>query len=332
MHRWRVAAGCSPQPKVSPLRADSGSRREPVIRDHISVCICTFTRSDLLARLLDALAGQSVDPAFGFEIVVVDNDVARSAEESVERFRARAEVKLFYFCEPERSISIARNSAIRNATGNLLAFIDDDEFPQKDWLVRLYRTLKESNANGVLGPVLPAFPPGAPKWLKKGGFFDRPRLPSGARISPRDARTGNVLIYRSVVSEGSVWFDPAFGRTGGEDADFFLRQFNQGRVFVWCDEAPVYETVPSERWKASFLLRKHLRIGSLVGGRMRNESQQRPKGLIAKQVLIFCAGTAVILPSFLLPKYVWMRVLLKLAYCGGVIAAYCGLPILRDRD
>jgi succinoglycan biosynthesis protein ExoM len=301
-----------------------------VRRDHISVCICTFRRPDLLARLLDALAGNSVDPAFSFDIVIVDNDWARSAEDGVERFRARSEVKVFYDCEPERNISIARNRAIRNATGNLLAFIDDDEYPRRDWLARLYRSLKESNANGVLGPVLSDFPPGAPRWLEKGGFFDRPRLRSGATISLRDARTGNVLIQRSVFSEGSVWFDPAFGRTGGEDAMFFSRQFDQGRVFVWCDEAPVYEAVPSERWKASFLLRKHLRIGSLVGERIRNESL--PRGIIARQMLIFCACTTVVLPSFLLPKHMWMHVLLKLAYCGGVIAAYCGRPILRDHE
>ena len=322
-------------PSIDSSRVDTSEMaaralEQDASRDRISVCICTFSRTDLLARLLDALARQLVNPAFSFEIVVVDNDRARSAENCVERFRSRSEAKLLYDCEPERSISLARNRAIRNATGNLLAFIDDDEYPRNDWLVRLYRTLKESQANGVLGPVLPVFPPGAPKWMKKGGFFERPRLRSGTPISARDARTGNVLIQRSVFVEGSVWFDPAFGRTGGEDADFFSRQFSQGRVFVWCDEASVYESVPPERWTDSFLLRKHLRIGTLVGETMRKGPLQ--SRAIAKEGIILCGCIAVALPSLLLPKHVRMHVLRKLAYCGGLITAYYGLPILKDRD
>jgi hypothetical protein len=210
-----------------------------------------------------------------------------------------------------------------------VAFIDDDECPGGDWLVQLYRTLKKHSADGVLGPVLPDFPADAPRWLKRGRFFDRRRLPTGTRISARDARTGNVLLLRSVFPEGESWFDPAFGRTGGEDSDFFWRQCNIGRVFIWCDEAFVYEAVPPERWKASFHLKRLLRAGTQDGEWIR---AGRLPGMLARNFAILCACAALAPLSFLLPKHVGMRILQKGAYCCGIVTAYFGLSILRYRD
>ena len=298
--------------------------------DRISVCVCTFKRPNLLARLLDCLADQVVDPAFWFDVVVVDNDRNRSAEETVRRFSRRTEVETTYDCEPERNISLARNRAIRSASGNLVALIDDDEFPGDDWLVQLYRTLKMHNTHGVVGPVLPDFPPDAPSWLRKGRLVDRRRLHTGVRVSTEDARTGNVLLRRSIC-EGDFWFDPAFGRTGGEDSDFFSRQLCEGRVFVWCDEAPVYEAVPPERWRPSFYIKRHLRSGTQDGEWMR-AGRLPSRGLIVKNVLILCGCVGLAPLSLLMPKQLRVHVLRKLAYCGGIVTAYYGLSILKYRD
>jgi glycosyltransferase involved in cell wall biosynthesis len=215
------------------------------------VCICTFKRAGLITTLLEALERQTIDPAFSFDVVVVDNDEHRSSEAVVRGFARRGSLDVAYYCEPERSISLARNLAVRQAEGNLVAFIDDDEWPVDDWLVRLVRTLKGSGAHGVLGPVVPDFPTGAPAWLQKGRVLQRRRHKTGSRISASDARTGNVLLDRSRLGEGQLWFDPAFGRTGGEDTDFFARQFANGCVFIWCDEAVAYEVVRQSGGTAS---------------------------------------------------------------------------------
>ena len=298
--------------------------------DHISVCICTFKRPESLKRLLDTLVSQVTDTSFSLEIIVVDNDVERSGEQVVQQFQSHKPT-VAYDCEPVRSISLTRNRAIRNATGNLIALIDDDEWPVADWLVQLHRTLRSLGVDGVLGPVIPCCPDEAPSWLRKSGFLERPRLATGTAISSRDCRTGNVLLTRTLFPAGGLWFDPSFGRTGGEDGDFFRRHLGQGRRFVWCDEAAVFESVPAERWKASFHIKRYLRSGTVTGELMRS-GHVRDRGLLAKNVLLLGGCGAIAPLAILLPTQHSVRFFQKAAYCCGIVTAYFGFSILRLRD
>jgi glycosyltransferase involved in cell wall biosynthesis len=284
-----------------------------------------------LARLLEGLDWQEKHPGFIVDVVVVDNDDRRSSESVVREFVGRGSLEVSYCCEPNRSISLARNMAVGNARGNLLAFIDDDERPEKDWLVQLFRTLKRFSADGVLGPVLPEYPQNAPDWLKKGRVFERRRHQTGRQITLDDARTGNVLLLRSLFRDNEVWFDPVFGRTGGEDSDFFERQFAKDKVFVWCDEAVAYETVPPERWKGSFHMRRMWRAGTSTGEWMR--AGRLPAGpFLAKYSALFGTCVAVMPFTVVAPKHLRMTALQKMAYSGGVLAAYFGLSVLRERE
>ncbi|MCK5507325.1 MAG: glycosyltransferase family 2 protein [Desulfobacterales bacterium] len=297
--------------------------------DLVSVCICTFRRPALLANLLNSLKCQDLDPGIHFEVVVVDNDRNRSAEDTVRKFQLQAEVRVIYDCEPEQNISLTRNRTIRNADGNFIAFIDDDEFPCKNWLLLLYRLLKQCEFDGVLGPVIPEFPSGTPEWLRKGNFFDRRRLPTGTRITERDGRTGNVLFRRSIFGEDELWFDPVYGRTGGEDSDFFRRQFGRGRVFLWCDEAVVYENVPEDRWKISFHLKKYLRLGTINGELLRKMGSL--KGLF-KYVIILSAIVLLMPLSMFCGKHVWLRAIMKGTYSAGCLSAFFGISFVRYLD
>lgn len=299
--------------------------------DHISVCICTFKRPEMLAKALEDVIAQVTEAAFSYEVVVVDNDSRRSAEDTVRRFQSTNELKIIYDCEPEQNIALARNRAIQNATGNFIAFMDDDEYPVKDWLSQLYHTMKEYSADGVLGPVLPSFSPEAPQWLKKGNIFDRRRFRTGTRLTTRDTRTGNVLLPRSILQKNLTWFDPAFGRTGGEDVDFFRKQIALGRVFVWCDEAEAYEMIPPERWQTIFHLKKYFRIGTLNGEYLRKNSIS---GFIGLTKSIISVPVRFIVFLFLFPfgKHLWISPALKLTYSISCILAYCGLSLMRYRD
>jgi glycosyltransferase involved in cell wall biosynthesis len=241
----------------------------PTERDHISVCVCTYKRPELLARLLGKLAGQRTEGRFSFSIVVVDNDEHKSARATVEEFLVRHDVSLDYYVEKERSYSRARNKAVHSAKGSLLAFVDDDEYPEESWLLNLYKTLKTYGADGVLGPVHPSFESEPPDWVLKGRFCERESFPTGTRLrNSKYTRTGNVLFEMSLL-QGQEPFDPRFGETGGEDTDFFDRMIDRGKQFIWCNEAPVWESVPPERMKRLYFLRRALWRGI---GRSRNVS------------------------------------------------------------
>ena len=96
---------------------------------HISVCVCTYKRPQFLRRLLNELGDQDTHDRFTFSIVVADNDHLQSAKAVVLGFAAASTIPITYCVEHRQNIALARNKAIENATGDFIAFIDDDEFP-----------------------------------------------------------------------------------------------------------------------------------------------------------------------------------------------------------
>src|SRR5262245_51297893 len=98
----------------------------------VSICICTFRRPAGLEALLRALVGQ-VDVA-PFQIVVVENEVNGPGHAVVERLRdALAPHSVSFAVEPRENIALARNRTVAEASGELLAFVDDDEIPETRW-------------------------------------------------------------------------------------------------------------------------------------------------------------------------------------------------------
>lgn len=133
------------------------NRRQDIKPDHVSVCICTFQRPEMLRRALAGVTSQVTEAAFTFEVVVMDNDRDRSAEDIVQSSQPGNATMIIYGCEPEQNIALARNRAIQSAGGNLIAFIDDDECPVEGWLVRLYSTMMQYGLMACLGPFCRRF-------------------------------------------------------------------------------------------------------------------------------------------------------------------------------
>jgi glycosyltransferase involved in cell wall biosynthesis len=274
---------------------------------HISVCVCTFARRPLLARLLEKLNTQVTNNCFTYSAVVVDNDAAGTARAVVEDARKTSRFPIDYDIEPERSISLARNRSLKNAKGDLIAFIDDDEFPAEDWLLKHYQLLVESNADGVLGPVVPHLDGEGPAWLARSGLLDRRRLKTGEIIrSSQDTRTGNVLLWRRLFAESGGSFDPKYGRSGGGDAVFFKRMMEKGKVFAWCDEACVYESVPPERQTRAYYIRRACTRGMTEAWETPFLSRSNARSAIA--VILYTCSLPVLLVA---GQHLFMKYLVK---------------------
>ena len=297
----------------------------------ISVCICTYQRPDLLRSALKGVLSQNTKDAFAFEIVVADNDPIRSAENVVRHFQNTSRDGFQYVNIPEPNIALARNAAVKHANGHYIAFIDDDEIPCPHWLSDLYRTLIDSNADGVLGPVLPRFPDNAPQWIKKANIFDRRRFETGTQLTVRHTRTGNVLLRKDLFKKDQLWFDPKFGKTGGEDVNFFQRKIAEGRTFVWCDEAEAYEAVPQDRCTMEFHFKKFIRIGAINGERLR---KLRFKALpeVTKTIALLPVKILLLIGTFPFGRHVWMQYALKVAYAASTLLGYGGISLMRYRE
>jgi succinoglycan biosynthesis protein ExoM len=225
------------------------------MKDHISVCICTLRRNAMLERLLRSLALQETSGLFDISVVVVDNDAAGPARETVELLRRELGIDLTYSVEPVLMISAARNHALRLAKGNYIGIIDDDEFPPPHWLATMYRAIRTFRVDGALGPVIPFFEQHPPAWLVKSGFCERPVIRTGTLLRWDQTRTGNVLLKRSVFGEHGLLFDLKY-KTSGSDKEFFREAAQLGYRFVAVEEAPVYEVVPPERQTKRYYLRR----------------------------------------------------------------------------
>ncbi len=230
---------------------------------HICVCVCTYKRPEYLKRLLEELAVQETGGLFTVSAVITDNDVSRSAETIVREFAAASPLPVRYCVETRQNVPLARNRALENASGDYIAFLDDDEFPAPRWLLTLLETCNKRGVAGVLGPVKPYFDEKTPTWVVKGRFYDRPVFPTGLPLQWNKGRTGNVLFKKEILPQDELPFRSQF-QGGGADQDFFRRMIENGHTFIWCDDAVAYEYVPPVRWKRSFMLRKALLRGGIT--------------------------------------------------------------------
>lgn len=229
------------------------------MKDHISICICTYRRNKMLERLLRKVALQDTGGLFDFSVVVVDNDATGPAKETVLRLRDELGLDITYGVEPEQRIPAARNHSVRLAKGNYIGIIDDDEFPPQNWLITMFRAIQTFDVDGALGPVHPFFEQKPPAWLIKSGLCERPVHRTGTLLSWDQTRTGNVLLKKNVFKKNNLHFDVEL--TTGEDRAFFKEAMRAGFRFTAVYEAPVYEIVPPGRWTKKYYLKRALIFG-----------------------------------------------------------------------
>ena len=302
------------------MLTDSATQTTPVI----SVCVCTYKRPRQLNRLLQSLDQQATGGLFKYSIAVVDNDACEPARSVVESWAERSSVPIAYGVEPLQNIALARNASVAMATGEFVAFIDDDEEAPSDWLQKLYGILVERGVDGVVGPVVAVFEEGAPTWATKGGVFRRPVLETG-QVIHRTAGIGNALVKREALLELDGPFNPQLG-AGGEDIDLFRRAMSKGRVFIWGAEAVCLEHIPLERTRVAFQLRRALLRGKVAMGGPEGGWRGMVKSALAAPLY------AVTLPvCLMMGSHVFVTHLVRCFDHIGKLLAACGIDVVGDK-
>jgi succinoglycan biosynthesis protein ExoM len=225
----------------------------------ILVSICTYKRTELLQALLDSLLVAKVQTGMEISIVVVDNDVAESSKSLCNEYGLTNKVK--YFVESERNISIVRNVGLTYANKNkfdYVLFLDDDEYICKDYFKHMQGTIEKLTPDVVIGPVITLYHQNTPSWITSSKAFERGRRETGTIVNT--GNTGNALVSVNAVSRVGL-FNPEYGRSGGEDSDFFYRCKSNGLSMVWCDEAEVYEYLEMDRCSLKYLMIRARRGG-----------------------------------------------------------------------
>jgi glycosyltransferase involved in cell wall biosynthesis len=219
----------------------------------LTIAVCTKDRAWRLKRLLASLERPCASSPFArTEILVIDNaSTDRATRDVVSDFeRAR------YVYEPKTGLDFARNAAVRNATGDLLAFLDDDVVVDRHWLQGLFAAWSDRpDAGGFTGLVLPfrLDTEAQVQFERRGGFgrgfkaityhaarADNPLHPVGSGSVGAGC---NMCFDRPLLVELGG-FDEALDTgaplPGGGDLDIIYRVLRAGRPIVYEPRYAVY--------------------------------------------------------------------------------------------
>lgn len=235
-----------------------------------TVAVLTYRRPEHITPAVRALHRQAVQVSssadggsdFEFDVLVVDNDPAASAEPAIAELRLD---RVRYVHEPRPGIAAARNRALAEcADRRLIVFIDDDGRPSPDWLRGLLQTWRRyDEPAGVAGWVDTAYSGPVDPWIAAGRFFVRPRKATGTPLAA--AASSNLLLDLDQVRTLGLTFDPRLGLAGGEDTLLTRSLTDRGARIVASAEASVVDLVAVERLTRAWVLRRALSHGNTRG-------------------------------------------------------------------
>jgi GT2 family glycosyltransferase len=184
----------------------------------VSVVVCTHNGGQTLAQCLERVRGLSYPD---FEVIVVDDG---STDDSAEIARAHGATLVQ---TEHRGLSFARNAGVARATGDVVAFLDDDAYPDPDWLQYLAAALRANAHAGVGGPNIPPDDDG----LVADCVAAAPGGPIHVLISDREAEhvPGCNMAFRKSALEEIGGFDERFW-AAGDDVDVCWRLQESGRT------------------------------------------------------------------------------------------------------
>jgi glycosyltransferase involved in cell wall biosynthesis len=233
----------------------------------ITVILCTYNRSGVLAKALDSLACSRVAEATEWEVLVVDNNSRDQTRAVVKEFCRREPGHFRYLFEPEPGKSYALNRGIREARGEILAFLDDDITVEPDWLQNLASAFNHAEWSGVGGRTVPDRNFSPPGWLPFrepyffGGIlcalFDFGDQPGELHQAPYGAN----MAFRKTMFEKYGGFRTDLGPSPNreiprpnEDTEFGRRLMAAGERLWYEPTAIVYHPILEERLNKEYFL------------------------------------------------------------------------------
>lgn len=113
----------------------------------VSIVICTYNRAPFLDRTLHSLKNLSYK---NFEVIVINGPSTDNTNDVLAKYEKA--IKIGH--NPEANLSISRNMGIKMSSGEIVAFIDDDAIPSKNWLGEILPLYATDDIGGAGGKVL----------------------------------------------------------------------------------------------------------------------------------------------------------------------------------
>ena len=233
----------------------------------VSVIICSYNRADWLREAIESLLVLDTEN-FSYEILVIDNASTDHTAETVTELQRNNPDRIRYMLENEPGVSFARNRGVAESNGQWIAFFDDDEMAEPDWLLQLLKAAEDNNVKCVGGAVKLKFDPGKERdlrgWVRVtlgctegmvGQLYDGKRVPT----------TGNMLIHKDIFEAVGLFRTDLV--EGGEDTDLYDRSRKAGFKAYFCPQAITHHQIPPFRIEPSYLCSTATRMGSHIARR-----------------------------------------------------------------
>lgn len=305
----------------------------------VSIVVCTYNRAPQLAQTLASLVHQRARGR-SYEIVVVDDGSTDKTQDIVQRERGESDIEIRYIRQSNEGIGSARNCGVLEARAPWIAFIDDDELADENWLHELLTTAEASGADCVGGPsILKSIEPTAiePVGTVSMLLGQNPAMMANVatrsmfdRLRSRVTRVtlpggGNALIRRALVQELGG-FRPI---TYGEDFDLFRRAERRGARFAIAPQAKVYHLIPPQRFTSEYLYNEARRGGTTRAGMDKERSRAGACVTAVLRLIHMCVIT--------LPSLVWYFLLGRKNFvascrCSAWFATAYIRGVMQSRD
>ncbi len=189
---------------------------EPSTWPRISVVVCSFNGSRTIRECCEGLLKLEYPD---FEVIVVDDGSSDGTGAIAAEYGFRV------ISTENRGLSSARNTGLAAATGEIVAYLDDDAYPDPHWLSYLAATFSTSDHVGVGGPNVPPLRGG----LVAECVANAPGSPSHVLLTDEEAEhlPGCNMAFRKSALEAIGGFDPRFN-AAGDDVDVCWRLRERG--------------------------------------------------------------------------------------------------------
>jgi len=229
----------------------------------ITTILCTYNRCQSLAKALESTTALRLPEPDEWEVLVVDNNSSDRTREVVGEFCRRYPRCFRYLFEAQQGKSHALNAGIREAHGDILAFMDDDVTVDPTWLQNLTASLHNGEWAGAGGRILPQQTFVPPPWLSLGepralapfALFDLG--PEAGELT--ETPFGNNMAFRRAMFEKYGAFRTDLGPRPGseirsEDSEFSQRLLAAGERLRYEPSAVVYHEIPECRLQKKYFL------------------------------------------------------------------------------
>ncbi|MGA8740928.1 MAG: glycosyltransferase family 2 protein [Terracidiphilus sp.] len=229
----------------------------------VTVIVCTYNRSQSLARALASVADSIMPEDMTWEVLVIDNNSSDNTRAVVQDLADRYPRIFRYVFEAKPGKSNALNRALRETDADVLAFMDDDVRVEPDWLCMLTRIFADPRYSGSGGRIVPDSAFTLPIWL---GTSERYALAPLAMFDLgleagelKEPPFGTNMAFRREMFTRYGDFRRDLGPQPGseirsEDTEFGMRVLGGGERLWYEPAAVVHHSVPQTRVKKSYFL------------------------------------------------------------------------------